>query len=271
MNTKYDTKKFILILLMMGFISGFCNDANPNLNLKKDYYEIFHQTEDMEDIIGGKVDKDVYNGVSFFAIEEANGSTLCSGSFVSPNTFLTASHCVCNAKKEAIRFPLLEGNGKSMEIKSIIFNQDHECNDKKLENDVAFIIFKEDVSEFYHKVSRKPLKKKTKVQFVGYGRTHKGMYEQIDLKRRVGENILIKGPNKEIYTISSENGMSSFWFGDSGGPMLSEGNISGVIAGSIKHDTGILINFFANISNESNTKFFNDAVENHGAKIIYSE
>ncbi len=194
--------------------------------------------------------------------EGADEIGVCTGTFVSSNTMITAGHCVKSDSLKTIlyigrdRFDLKVSSKKMNEIlaagiKPIAFVDGDNGADsdgaKKLtdvDTDIAVVIFPDGTAPAIASVAKTPPPVGAPVIIVGFGRTSlTDGGDQTAIQKRVGRNTLLNDePLSKLYPdllfITGEpttlaptaSGSSIAAKGDSGGPMFYNDQLAGIIS-----------------------------------------
>ena len=221
-------------------------------------------------ITNGVEDKDnnYSHVVNLGIVRSGNRGAICTGTFVSDTTLITAAHCVVESGKQLGDVRLSGFKGKKA-LKILAHPKFLAVPAAK--HDLAVIIFEADSSKKYSNVSKEQPRAEAKIVIAGFGnndhikRTGNGT-------KRIGHNTL--AANKDgLLTFTGgldssggsngENAASSQ--GDSGGPMFIENILVGVVSGGRvlgdqKEST------YANISFSENIDFLKNTMT-QGAKI----
>ncbi|MFK7822676.1 MAG: serine protease [Oligoflexales bacterium] len=182
--------------------------------------------------------------------------SFCTGTFVRPNLMITAGHCIQNPTLPKTSFAILEPNfdaqtitSFSIKARSIDYQMNHEYVRKARSHgessihafllDVGFVVFPDNTSDSYREINFKPISYGQIIELVGFGKYNRRKI--IDLRKRTGTNAIAQ----EIYhkdvieieqvidywKVDEEKGDTGVLSGDSGGPMLHEDKIVGIVSG----------------------------------------
>lgn len=201
-------------------------------------------------------------GLIISRVEGADEMGVCTGTFVSSNTMITAAHCVKSDSLKTMmyiprdRFDLRLSQKKMNEIfatgvKPVAYVDGDNGTDsdgaKKLsevDNDVAVVIFPEGTAPAVASIAKSPPPAAASVTIVGFGRTSlTDAGDQSAIQKRVGQNSLLKDDalarvypdllfiTGEPTTIATATGGTSIAAkGDSGGPMFYNDQLVGIIS-----------------------------------------
>lgn len=205
-------------------------------------------------------------------------SFLCTATYVSQTTLITAAHCFCKGQeKSSLTFDFESFGSK---VKKIITHPLYVCseNDPQSNFDIAFIVLEDPVSTPFLKLSLEAPKKKTLMTMVGFGSA-----AQICMGM-CGAGIKRYGLNK-IKSVEEVTGiihaetlkknqkvdgkLSTIAIGDSGGPLIIGGVIYGLASTSqfILGDDLMKANFVG-FSSQINQSFIRSA-QSDGAVINF--
>jgi hypothetical protein len=192
-----------------------------------------------------------------------NGQGMCTGTFVSSNTLITAAHCVKSG--------VVEYNG----VKAIDLIYDHtytELHDK----DFAVVIFPEGTAPATAQIITKAPKEGDEFVIVGYG-NNDNIRETGAGKKRKGSNkissitndmIIFYGSAATQGTATGENATSGK--GDSGGPLFIDGQLAAVTCcGMVAQDVEgkpFSISMYVNVQGQYSQQQVKEALS-RGAKI----
>lgn len=189
--------------------------------------------------IENKSNTDVVNGVytsnyravvSLKLFKENGSRSLCTGTFIKPDLILTAAHCV----NEVVGVEALGHRSTK-----IIKNKYYDSTFEGLSQDFALVKFRDAISMFTMKVSKKELIDRQSIILIGYGVNNYRPYRSGAGTKRLGFNTYRVNDYLERGIVQfeghqrtqSENGtyhFASVGQGDSGGPLIASGRIVGV-------------------------------------------
>lgn len=138
--------------------------------------QYFGEDEDGDEgIIGGM--SAVSGEFPFFVKFE--GNTLCGGSLISPDTVLTAAHCVDQGKPNQVRIgsDMYDSGGIVVNTECVVSHPDFIENDKTLMNDVAILKLAQPVTDAsvatinYNTNTAYPSSSGTELTVIGFGIT----------------------------------------------------------------------------------------------------
>jgi V8-like Glu-specific endopeptidase len=202
-------------------------------------------------IIGGQ---DTEQESLIWAVRMRIGSGgLCTGSFVGPNTLLTASHCVGPTSRVFV---------KRYEATSVKVIEHPDSTDEVESDDLAIVMFTDNTATKWTRLAAQAPKRGDEVQMIGYGSCTTWDGADTGTRRCMGKNKISDVDGDMIRTARSTGVAVSP--GDSGGPMFnSDETIVGVASGGYAGSSSIHVNVFL----PTNVKFLKDAVRQHGAII----
>ncbi len=204
-------------------------------------------------IIGGvDADQDTLTWIVRMSINE---SGLCTGSFVSPTTLLTASHCVRSDSKVFI---------KRYEVNSVNIVEFPGTSDKVEPNDLAIVLFPPGTAKKWSRIASAPPKIGEKVNMLGYGSCTSWDGDDTGTRRCRGSNkISSLGGSHGMIRTDNSNGVAVSP-GDSGGPMYRDDeSIIGVASGGGYGEGSSHVNLFL----KDNIAWMKDVVAQHQAVI----
>lgn len=226
-------------------------------------------------LVGGMVtDKEPQTALLIGAPQDGR-HTICTGTWVGENTLVTASHCLVDTENGGIRYVPGSGNVTPLTDLEIFYASgisptkvfigapeftigrfDQNEFAKGMNRDLAVLVFPPKTAPAYVPILEREANLDERVTLVGYGVTHSpgvnasGSKEELDVRRRFGNNKLVKQPDpatsastelqkllpKTLYSVAgpaisdglSDNGRAIFGVGDSGGPMLVGSALVGV-------------------------------------------
>lgn len=203
-------------------------------------------------IIGGQ---DTEQESLIWAVRMRIGSGgLCTGSFVGPNTLLTASHCVGPTSRVFV---------KRYEATSVKVIEHPDSTDEVEPNDLAIVIFADNTATKWTRLAAQPPKRGDEVQMIGYGSCTTWDGADTGTRRCMGKNKISSISDDNMIRTARSAGVAVSP-GDSGGPMFnSDETIVGVASGGYAGSSSLHVNVFL----PANVKFLKDTVHQHGAII----
>lgn len=173
----------------------------------------------------------------------------CTGSFIDPNTIVTAGHCFPN-KSEIAHFGLIKHTTENGIIKVaegdafiaadsvVVAETVPDAETLPLTDDLAVVTFKNYSSKERVDFSTRLPQVGDAVDFVGYGRPSTTAQEGSE--KKVGHNKIAElGPRIYISAVSAQD-LNVSSVGDSGGPLLYDGKLLGVVSAGSKTQKGSL-------------------------------
>jgi hypothetical protein len=222
-------------------------------------------------LVNGQLD---VNGDYNAVVPLKNGRSLCTGTFVSDNTLLTAAHCVTPSAPGGGLKTLI--NGRVVVPLKALLSPMPDGKEREPKDDVAVIVFEDGTSDTWFELSRFPPKIGQRVTIVGFGQTDFVGDNRSDEKRRYGENTISDLPDKgatikyELTVNNDGNAIGSDVMtgrGDSGGPLFLGNGLLGIVSrGEGKINKGKLIEYDANLVTFEMEKFLRSTLKS-GAKI----
>jgi hypothetical protein len=257
------------ILSLAGCIEPKQDSAASNSEDIRRSNSCISSTENSFSLVNGEIDeKDEYSPV----VELKSGLSICTGTFVSDSTLITAAHCVKSGEPGGGIKAMIKGKSL-VPIKAFvpIVPTDEKREPK---NDVAVVLFANGTLDEWFPISRVPPRVGQRITIVGYGQTDFVGNNTSDEKRRFGYNTITEITDGGA-TIKYELGVTCqgqalgrdamAGRGDSGGPLFTKSGLIGIISrGEIV--TGKLIEYDANLVTPAMSKFLRTTLK-EGAKI----
>ena len=181
------------------------------------------------------------------------GGGLCTGSFVSPNTMITASHCVSsNSKVSVARY----------EAKSIKIIEHPKSTDEVEPLDLAIVMFPANTATKWTRLANRRPAAGDQVEMIGYGSCTRWDGPDTGTRRCRGKNKISGFDDRMIETTRS-NGVA-LSPGDSGGPLFyADESIVGIASGGDLGQGSMHVNLLL----QENQDFLKNAVAKHQAVI----
>jgi hypothetical protein len=204
-------------------------------------------------IIGGEdAGQDTLTWIVRMSID---GAGLCTGSFVSPTTLITASHCVRSGSKVFI---------PRYEVSSVKVVEFPGTTDKVEQNDLAIVLYPPHTAKKWSRISSSQPKVGEKVNMLGYGSCTEWNGPDSGTRRCRGTNkITSLGVNQGFIRTEQSNGVTVSP-GDSGGPMYRDDeSIVGIASGGGYGQDSLHVNLFL----KENIEWMKDVVTQHQAVI----
>lgn len=224
-------------------------------------------------LVNGQLDtQGTYEAV---VVLTTKGRSLCTGTFVSDNTVITAAHCINSAE---------EGGGlranvadKFIEPLFSLVPEIPAKTDRGVKDDLAVVVFPDNTAQTWASLSRFSPKIGQRITIVGVGQTDFLNDSRPDGKRRFGQNTIsgfgvdgteiqyevpINEKTREITNADAITGR-----GDSGGPLFLGNGLIGVVSrGNLEPENGKLKEFDTNLFTAKIESFLQNATK-EGAKI----
>jgi hypothetical protein len=226
-------------------------------------------SENSFSLVNGEIDaKDEYSPV----LEIKSGLSVCTGTFVSDNTLITAAHCIKSGEPGGGIKALFKGKSLAPTKTFVPVVPIEEKREPK--NDVAVVVFANGTADEWFPVSRVPPRVGQRITIVGFGQTDFVGNNASDEKRRFGYNTITEitdGGATIVYELKvtcqgqalGKDAMAGR--GDSGGPLFTKSGLIGIISrGEIV--SGKLIEYDANLVTPAMSKFLQMTMK-EGAKI----
>ncbi|NRA46693.1 MAG: trypsin-like serine protease [Oligoflexales bacterium] len=245
------------------------------------------------------IDGDVISYQEFPSVHilyNARSKSFCTGTFVKANLMITAGHCIQDPKQAKNSFAILEpkvvdGSITSFNVKawSVGFkiNPEYELMAKLYGTasfnafllDVGFVVFPDNTSETYRDFNFERIPYGEVIELVGFGKHARK--KQTDLRKRTGTNEIVEEVYHkdfieieqviDFWRVDPEKGDTGVLPGDSGGPMLHNEKIIGIVSGYSykrrlifwKRD---IRGIFAELAWKQNQEFVRQTIEQLGQK-----
>ena len=271
------------------------NQENCELNEKTLNCQNLAKSSAFELIDGDVIDYQDFPSVHILYNMESK--SFCTGTFVRQNLMITAGHCIQNPSLAKTSFVILKPiivenkiTSFSLVARSIDYQMNPEYVDiarlygesslKAFLLDIGFVVFPDNTSETYRKINFKPIPYGEIIELVGFGKFNRR--KQLDLRKRTGTNKIAE----EIYhkgfieieqvidygKVDEEKGDTGVLSGDSGGPMLHDDELVGIVSGYSYKKRFIfwkkdVRGIFAEIAWKKNQDFILETVELLGQKL----
>lgn len=220
-------------------------------------------------LVNGQIDtQNAYEAV--VPLTDANNK-LCTGTFVSHNTVLTAAHCID---------PDQPGGGLKVRIgarriSSKVTITPSSLKPIPLKDDVAVVVFPDQTSSVWMNLSAFSPKPGQRIKLAGFGQTDFLKDNDSDGKRRFGENVIseiAEGGTAIVYDLPVDgsgnptNAHAMTGRGDSGGPVMIGRGIVGIVSrGPATPVEGKIKGYDNNLFRPDMLAFFGTASEKIGA------
>jgi trypsin len=221
------------------------------------------------DVLNGREAGGLFPAV--VALVDADGEVVCTGTFVSATTVLTAAHCLVDFDRAGD----LRLKGKNTPAKALYYNDAYDPDDVTTWSfDQGVVVFPAGTAPATLGFAARAPAKGDTVTIAGYGQTdlEKGSGNGLGTLR-YGTNViddLFDGlitywAPIEATTSDGENAGSSY--GDSGGPLLVGGKLAGTCVGETSRKTSSFRDTYANVYSSAYRDFLRDAVREAGADV----
>ncbi|MBM4253127.1 MAG: S1 family peptidase [Deltaproteobacteria bacterium] len=202
-------------------------------------------------------------------VEIRNGTSRCTGTFIRPNTLITAAHCVSN-RELPIFVPAL-----NVASNNVVVHPDYTGGPAMPPHDLAFVFFPDDVGDQTLSIKLDPAAEGDPVQLIGFGDNQ--YFEGTDSAgsgiKRIGTNQIEKVENGAIALLgqtganatdatSPDGTRSALGSGDSGGPLLSKkGDVIGIAAFVKRESANDVRSYYTSLASE--TAFIESTLANN--------
>ena len=182
-----------------------------------------------------------------------DGSSLCTGSFVSPNTMITASHCVSKGSSVVVA---------RYEAKSVKIIEHPKSTDEVEPVDIAIVMFPANTAKIWTRLTNRHPAAGDQVEMIGYGSCTRWDGPDTGTRRCRGSNKISGFEDRMIETARSDGVALSP--GDSGGPLFyADESIVGIASGGYLGNGSRHVNLLL----PENQAFLKDVVAKHRAVI----
>lgn len=186
-----------------------------------------------------------------------DGRSTCTGTFISDHVLITAAHCL-----KSNSMGLIDSQTYQMTVRAVAVyahpSYDQNATYAVGPNDIGIVVFPKGTSTQYSRLAIAPPKLNDAFKIVGFGRISDNMPDSAGIKR-IGSNKIAGLSNGVISFAGSSSSDGSpeslSSFGDSGGPLIINDNISGVCSGSGQISQTQAESLYTNIFNESAVGF----------------
>lgn len=184
----------------------------------------------------------------------------CTGTFIASNILLTAAHCVKG--KDTIKISY-EGNAYQSSLAIAHPNFTGNFRGKDNTHDIGLVIFDQKISKHLSKIDPVRPPDGSDIDIVGFGGAGGKSYGKNILLTEpdlpgfrfdTSDYLTIKGSDREFTRAVSEPG-------DSGGPMLYQGNIVGVTSGGDSLARGLDFSVYPSLAQIENRSFIDETVK----------
>lgn len=214
-------------------------------------------------LIGGNhVGMDVYPASVSIWSDFGNTRQLCTGTFVSDNTLITAAHCMYGVNSSTGAARSIVKIREKGDVPSIRAFANPRANGVS-PFDVAVAIFPDHTAIDWMPISTEPAPNGAEVDMVGYG--SRRVWNGSDHERSHGSNLVDGEWNGLILTRRSGSTSDDVAAspGDSGGPMIHQNHVVGISSGG----SGGRESYHAPVAKLENLEFLRRMVRDHGARI----
>lgn len=217
---------------------------------------------DQKLIGGANVGMDIYPAAVSIWSHSGNTRQLCTATFVSDNTLITAAHCLYGVNRQTgeSRSAILVREMGERRALRVFANP---VASGVSPHDIAVAIFPDGTAESWLPVSTTIPAAGSRVDMVGYG--SRRVWNGTDHERSAGSNTVDGTWNGLIATSRNDTANDDVAAspGDSGGPMIFEGALVGVSSGG----SGGRESYHAPIGTPENEIFLRRMISEQGARI----